>query len=90
MLITYHRTGGRLAMFIVGALAFASTVMTLVIAAAMFVIGLLVAGGLLVASLVLPRGPRSFGTAGAPWSGGTIEGAVIDTASSSGQVNRTP
>lgn len=78
MFITYRRTGGIFALLTFAAVAFAATVLTVVVAATVLIVALGTAATVLLARAVLPASWRKRTIPPpTPWPDDTIEATVV-------------
>ena len=80
MFITYRRTGGIVALLTFAAVAFAATVLTVVVAATVLIVALGTAAAVLLARAVLPASWRHHPIPRPtpwPWPRDTIEATVV-------------
>jgi hypothetical protein len=78
MFITYRRTGGIFALLTFAAVAFAATLLTVVVAATVLIVALGTAAAVLLARAVLPASGRHHPIPRpTPWPRDTIEATVV-------------
>jgi hypothetical protein len=89
MFITYRRTGGIFALLTFAAVAFAATVLTVVVAATVLIVALGTAAAVLLARAVLPASWRHHTIPPpTPWPHDTLEATVVHPNGSSDERDR--